>query len=228
MKYKDGMNVYSSGGEKVGEVNRVVVDPGEGSVTHIVVRKGFLFTEDRVVPVDMIGRSDDEEIHLNVTEDRLEELPEFIEVNYMPVGEPGAGPNAGPQGAGTPTELYWYPMAGTSPLMWGGGHWGVTPEATGYYYPHQIRTEQNIPEGHIALEEGANVIDREGEKVGDVAQVISEPDGNKVTHLVITKGFLNQEKKLIPANWISRVKDDTIQLKVDSKFIEKLRDYKED
>jgi uncharacterized protein YrrD len=226
MQFKDGADVISADGEKIGEVNRVVVDPGDGSVTHIVVRKGFFFAEDRVIPIEMISRSEDDEIHLNIHEDRMEELPEFLEINFIPLGEEQGGIHS--TRPGTATEMYWYPMAGSAPLLGGGGFWGMGPQMTGYYYPQQVEREQNIPEGSVALEEGAKVITRDGENVGDVSRIITESEANQVTHLVITKGLLNREKKLIPANWISRVKEDTIQLKVDSKFVERLRDYQED
>jgi sporulation protein YlmC with PRC-barrel domain len=226
VQFKNGTNVYTANGEKAGEIQRVVVDPAQGSVSHIVVRKGFLFTEDRVIPIDLIDRQDEDKIHLKIGEERLEELPEFIETNFVALEDDVTGIHQS-QRASAASQLYWYPPAGMTPMSYGMGYQGYTHPMGMGSDPYQVREDKNIPEGTVALKEGANVIDKDGESVGEVSQLLTEPEENQVTHLVITKGLFNQEKKLIPANWISRVKEDTVQLHVNNKIVEKLKDYEE-
>jgi sporulation protein YlmC with PRC-barrel domain len=50
MRIKEGDRVETYHGEKVGTVSRVVIDPRNKEITNIVVGKGFLFKEDRVLP----------------------------------------------------------------------------------------------------------------------------------------------------------------------------------
>ena len=77
----------------------------------------------------------------------------------------------------------------------------------------------------MALEEGAKVISRDGEHVGNVEQVITESQDNRVTHFVISEGFLLKERKLVPAVWVTDVAEDEIHLSVESSLFEHLPEY---
>ena len=50
----EGPPIESADGEYLGEIDRLVIDPSGRQVTHVVVRKGTFFTEDKVVPMEMI------------------------------------------------------------------------------------------------------------------------------------------------------------------------------
>jgi sporulation protein YlmC with PRC-barrel domain len=67
-----GSEVRSRDGEKVGEVHRVAFDPTTGRPSMLVIRKGFLFTEDVEVPADLILSVGDEAIYLDAPKDELE------------------------------------------------------------------------------------------------------------------------------------------------------------
>ena len=84
MLFKKGVDVFSSDNEKIGTLDRVVMDPKTKEVTHIIVREGFLFTEDKVVPMDLIGSVTDERISLQGSKEHLDELPEYEETHYIP------------------------------------------------------------------------------------------------------------------------------------------------
>jgi sporulation protein YlmC with PRC-barrel domain len=60
----EGSDVYSSDGHKLGEVHSVIFDTDSGHPSRIVVRKGFLFTEDFELPASLIGSIDDGAIYL--------------------------------------------------------------------------------------------------------------------------------------------------------------------
>jgi sporulation protein YlmC with PRC-barrel domain len=62
----EGSTVRSRDGEKVGEVHRLSFDPETGRLTGLVVRRGFLFTEDVEVPASLVASVGDEVIHLNL------------------------------------------------------------------------------------------------------------------------------------------------------------------
>lgn len=54
MQFKEGTDVFTIDGDKVGSIDRVVIDPRNNEVTHLVVRKGFFFPTDKVVPMDLV------------------------------------------------------------------------------------------------------------------------------------------------------------------------------
>jgi len=71
---QEGSDVRSRDGEKVGEVHRMVFDPTTGRPTALVIRKGFLFTEDIEVPVGLISSIDDDRVYLDARHDELERM----------------------------------------------------------------------------------------------------------------------------------------------------------
>jgi uncharacterized protein YrrD len=71
---QEGSDVRSRDGEKVGEVHRMVFDPTTGRPIALVIRKGFLFTEDIEVPVGLISSIDDDRVYLDARHDDLERM----------------------------------------------------------------------------------------------------------------------------------------------------------
>jgi sporulation protein YlmC with PRC-barrel domain len=104
----------------------------------------------------------------------------------------------------------------------------VYPGYPGYpERPYVAETEQNIPEDTVALAEGAKVYGSDGEHVGDVEQVFMDAQTDQATHLVISRGLLLKERKLVPTTWATTVGEDEVYLSVDSSFMDRLPDYKE-
>lgn len=81
MQFKQGTHVYTTDGKDVGAIDRVVLDPRTDEVTHVVVRRGWLFTEDKVVPIDLIDQAVAEQVQLRSDVRDLDQLPEFTGPN---------------------------------------------------------------------------------------------------------------------------------------------------
>jgi uncharacterized protein YrrD len=224
MQFTKGMNLISSDGHKIAELERVVINPQDGEVSHLVVQKGFLMLQERVLPVDMVQSTSNKDIYLRIDKEQLDQLPQFIDTEYIALDEEDVARH-GYEGTASPLPLYWYPMTGTAPLTWGGGYMGTVPGAP--EYPYRVRQEENIPEGTIALKEGAKVVGSDGKSVGNVTKIVVGNEDERMTHLIITKGMLSKEQKLIPAHWINQVKEDKVELSVSSNFVENLKDYQE-
>jgi len=221
MKFKQGANVFTSDDQKVGEIDRVVIDPKTDEVTHVVVEKGFLLPIDKVVPISLIGPATEDRVTLRENAGDLEALPDFQEKHYVLLDEKELK-EASSQGYARP--LHWYPPVGTT--WWHtGGYLGYV----GFFGypgpPYVVETERNIPEGTVALKEGAKVISKDGEHVGDVEAVLTDPEEDRATHLVISQGLLLKERKLVPTSWASTVTPDEVHLTVGSRLIEELRKY---
>jgi uncharacterized protein YrrD len=66
-----GSEVRAGDGEKVGTVHSIAFDPSDGRPLSIVVRKGFLFTEDVELPASLFASADDGVIYLDVRSDEV-------------------------------------------------------------------------------------------------------------------------------------------------------------
>lgn len=220
MQFRKDAPVYTADGQDVGRIDRVVLDPRTDEITHIVVRKGWLFTEDKVVPVSLIDSATEERVQLRADADKLDDLPEFEETRYIvtderkldAAGELDTTPYAAP--------LYWYPPTGAA---WAGYYYGGP-----YTYPalpYVRETELNIPEGTVGLKEGAEVISADDERVGTVEQVLTNSELNRATHLLISEGWLFPEKRTIPVDWIREVEEDRIYLAVSARELERVPAY---
>lgn len=216
MQFKDNAEVVTPDGQKVGKIGRVVLDPESNELTHLIVQKGFLLTKDKVVPLDCVESATEERVVLKNGQLKLDGFPDFEETYYVPV-EDAAGASE-ERRSGSISKLAWY-----YPLP-GGAWW----RARNLVYPgipkppYVRKTEVNIPEGTVALEEGAKVVSSEGEHLGNIERVFADEEEQRVTHLLISKGLISKSRKLIPSMWIKSVREDEVRLSVGEHFVEKL------
>jgi uncharacterized protein YrrD len=214
MQFKEGAKVVTADGERVGTIDRVVLEPDTKEVTHLVVQKGFLFTEDKVVPMSLVGPATEDQVTLREDAGDLEKLPDFQESHYIPVDR---GPEPAPGAVHWARPLYIYPPLGTS--------W-TSPGYAAYTMPQCVaKTEKHIPKGTVALKEGARVISSDGEHIGNIERIFTDPQKDRATHLLISEGLILKEKKLIPTGWMTNVLEDEVHLAVDSDFVEGLPEY---
>jgi uncharacterized protein YrrD len=225
MEFKEGTHVYTADSEDVGSVERVVLDPRTDEVMGIVVRQGWLFTEDKVVPIGLVESATEDRITLRKSERDLQELPRFEETYYVPAEREAVIGGAGRSYiAGDAAPFYAYPPLGTA--WWGyGGYYDLPP--TDYVPGYVERTHQNIPEGTVAIKEGARVMGKDGEHVGNIEKVFIDSATKHATHVVISKGILFKERKLIPTNWINVAGENEVMLTVNSGVVENLIPYRD-
>jgi hypothetical protein len=96
---------------------------------------------------------------------------------------------------------------------------------TGYPPVVPVAGERQIPEGEIALREGAPVVTLDGKHAGEVERVFVEETTDRATHFVLTKGLLFPEKKLLPMAWVNVVDDEQVLLNVEADILERVRPY---
>jgi uncharacterized protein YrrD len=217
MQLRKGVHVYTWDDQSVGRVERVVLDPVTKDVTHVVVRQGFLFTEDKLMPIEMIMSASDDRVVLRQDVGDLGKLPKFEEAHYVPSYFNEEDYPYYAEGAADP--LYWYPPLGVAGYY--GGPIG-TPE------PYLERIEQNIPDNTVAIKDGANVFSADGKHVGDVERVFIDSRSDRATHIVISQGLFFKERKLIPTAWLNIIGEDEVHLSVDSDYVDRLPAYHDD
>lgn len=82
MRFKQNVPVTTQEGTDIGHIDRVVLDPRTKAVTHVVVRKGVLLTEDKVIPIDLIESATEDRVTIRTAGD-LETLPPFEEKHFV-------------------------------------------------------------------------------------------------------------------------------------------------
>lgn len=220
MQFRQGVGVRLADGRGVGQLDRVVVDPRTKEVNYIVVRKGMFFTTDRVVPLTLVARADENEVVLREDAGDLEGLPQFEERHYVMA-------DSSAPAADTAPSLYAYPpllggeitgMTGTLPTL--GGLGGL-----GNREPVVEQTQRAIPDDNVALRAGTRVVAADGETVGSIDEVLTAAHADQVSHLVISQGLLFKDRKLVPLGWVQEIGEDEVKLAVDSAFVSRLASY---
>jgi len=235
MEFQADAKVVNAEGETLGSLDRVVLDPKTKEITHLVVRKGFVFTTDRVLPVKLVADATAERVLLGpgIVKADIDNLPEFEEREYLLADEqdyvkrpqasmappvPGGVMNA----TGTPA-LVWYPT--TPAAMSGQSGLGTLPyvPATSDYV---TETRRNIPDNTVGLKEGARVSSADGHHIGDVERVFVDEGSMRATHVLVADGLIFKTHTPIPVTWIDTVTDDEITLAVSEKLLKGLPEYK--
>jgi uncharacterized protein YrrD len=206
MQFHKGANVFTPDEEEIGQIDRLVIDPRNQEITHLVIRKGLLVSHSKVVPIEAITVGPAGNVTAMMNSDQFKDLPDFEEKDYVLVDESTSNDTS------APTTTYWYPhYLGGTPLI---------PMAPGPKYIEETRV--NIPPNTVPVKEGARVITRDGDDVGQVQQVLTGMQKDLITHLLIAKGLLTQEKRLIPVGWVDNYSEDEVHLAVRADVVQRL------
>jgi len=216
MKFRYGADILSWENEKVGELKHVVIDPGTDEITHLVAEKGFLMPEDKLIPISLVMEATDEHIKLYAFEGSFSDFDDFTETHYVQSDRSRTDMITDEEEIEF-VPMMAYPPAGTIGM-------GYTPMI---YYPEKREKEtvKNIPAGTQDISEGEKVVGLDGDHVGNIEEMIVEPQTDQVTHYVISKGILFTEEKLVPSSWVRRYDDERVKLVVDSTIVEQLPEY---
>lgn len=230
--------IITDDGHDIGHLNHFVIDPRTKTVTHIVLARGLVTKQEYLLPIQLVDHVDDQGIHLRpLPVKNPEELMLFKQDNYVVTNE-RALLNGGYISDEAVQSYYYYPPSpyattGTLPIseMYTTPAGTVTGTGQGVPItgnePVTKEVEENIPEGTVALKEGAKVISSDSQEMGRVDKLFMEPGGTQVTHFLISKGLLLKEHKLIPVDWVSDMDEDKVFLSVDKDFVSRLPDYQE-
>lgn len=100
-----GSPVYSAQGEKIGRLRFTISDPEPPfPVRQLILEKGMLLHRDVAVPIEAVLASEKSGIRLVLTNEQLQEMPEFTEGRWFQgqreYREPGPPTGGGPVGGG--------------------------------------------------------------------------------------------------------------------------------
>lgn len=211
MRFQTGTEVFTADGQKIGAISRIVIDAKTREVTDLVVDRGILSVEERVIPLSLVDLENDERLMLRETNQEIDDFPKYETSHYVDTDD-SAAPYENVRAS------YWFPPVDFQAPI---------PRTVPDVVPDRpIEPRTSIPEGRIAISEGARVLGSDERHIGNVERVIVNPETNALTHFVVGKGLLLKEHKLVPAGWVSDVDDDRIRLSVASRLFERLPDYR--
>jgi len=185
---------------KEGKSTAVVVDPATKVVTYLaVVEKSLMHGEERLVPIDKVEKTTRDTIYLNCPLADVLQMPPFTRTRYLEIDNGEAG----------------YAYSTPYMSMHGGDTFDVQPQ----YATIQDRL---LPEGEVAVQRGMLVEAADG-PVGEVGELLIDPETGQVTHFLLMKGHLWGKKEVaIAVSEIERGDEDTLYLKVGKSAIEQL------
>lgn len=209
-------------GDSLAHVKRVVIDPRDKQVTHLVAEKGLFFKSTKVIPIDMVDSASKEEVVLKQSVNDLDALPDFETDYHIPARVQDAKADTHKQQV---DPLYWYSPIPTR--SWWGKHDGFAQYPNFLKPSYVVTTERNIPEGTVPLKEGAKIFSSDGYYIGNVEKLYTEAPEKRVAYVLMSKGSFSKGKKLIPTAWVNTILEEKIHLSVETSVISRLPEFKE-
>jgi hypothetical protein len=182
-----------------GESGIIILNPETQEVTHFVVQdKALPDREERLVPIDQVLETSRNLIRLSCTKAELAAMDHYIDTHYQATQhEPSVD----------------YPVDFTTRSI---------PRATLTESRFAMETVEHIPPGELAVRRGTKVAARDG-NVGEVAELVVNPDTGHISHFVLEEGHLWGKKEVtVPVSAIDYFLEDTVYLKLDKKGVESL------
>lgn len=199
MDYQLGAEVRRSDAGKVGEVQRIVVDPETQQVVSLVVMENRVDGHEVVVPIGLVNAADSGAVELAIDQARFEQLeafrrtvnvappPDAVNVTSDEIKDPVDVPDVLPVGAATGIESIAY-----TPVL---------DEAL------------NVQPGDVVLDGETTVYATDGE-AGRVFSVRVNDETERVESLLATHGLFPERQIVVPWQAVRSAETGSIVLSV--------------
>jgi osmotically-inducible protein OsmY/sporulation protein YlmC with PRC-barrel domain len=195
LEFKVGTPVLTTDGA-LGTLRQVILDPGDGRVSGLVVRRMGIPVRDYVIPVDAVDYTANDGIRLRLTSKEVEAQPVLNRSRYL-----------------APSSSVGDYSSGEALFSLRGGTAGTKEESEG-----QTGTFAR------AIRAGQRVEATDG-TVGKVDVVLVDKATQRATHFTVRKGLLLHRDIMVPVGWIAEIQDDVIKLGVPKAALEHLPAY---
>jgi sporulation protein YlmC with PRC-barrel domain len=213
---KNGSDVFSAEGRKVGTLYAVIVDPRDNHVTHLAVDTGPHFPEPgfgapTIVSVDIekLLKADGESVEVAVPEKEFKDLPLYEHEHFFAVPETEQPP------ADTGPRRLWDVGLSVAAALAGLG--------TGLAVPAEHFAKAPF-ERHI-LDDAPVWREDPSQHIGDVERVLIDDETNRILGLVIRRGALFGEEVVLPIDNVAEVRDGAIIARLTDAEAEALTPY---
>lgn len=196
----------------LGEVEKIIVDPTTDRLTGVVVKHGRVFSDRRVLPLDAIRRADGSALYVDLDDEQFSTLEDFDPVRYRSPDPDYSGPPGFDAAHGHNFNLENYVAMGPANIAL-----GQAMKPLGY--PGGEISEPQAPHWDT-LSEGADILDADGEKVGEVAALVLDGETGEPARLRVRRGFLFGDEADLPTAWIDSIADGRLRLNVPRRTVE--------
>ncbi len=205
--YRIGAKVFCRDGE-AGKLIKVAIDPHTRRITDLIVERGLLLARDRVLPVDLVGRIDEEGIHLSISSAELRSYPEYREQEFV-ISDPNLLEELGYE---IDDALVWQHRYGAiltgvepiTPRIRERVHLGVSPDrrviGRGTPVRNALRT------------------------IGTIHHLLVDERTGEITHLVVRRGLLPY-RVIIPIQLVDSVDDEGVYVPLTREKLEQLERF---
>lgn len=209
-----GADVLGTGGDKLGEVTRMIADARTDQVTDLVIRHGALLgKKERVVPITHVAGVEGGRVHLDLDAEGLEAMDGFAEELVGPNPDYVGPPDADLQGTYRGNMVFrnmW--AAGATYAFMGGKPMG---------YPGGERLSPDFIQ-RPAVREGTAVLAAGGDKVGEVSELSVDPATGRPARITLKRGLIFKTEMELPLEWVQDLGDDGVLLNVPKDRVEAL------
>lgn len=184
-----------------GKVMCAIIHPISKLVTHIVVQEKGPVGIERLIPVEKILDSQNDQLTLRCSLDEFSKFESFTENHYIDGHKELLNYEA--------DHYHYFPFS--------------TPDfGVEFKYDWCLEEIECIPQDELGIHRGAEVYARDS-KVGQVDEFLISPNDDRISHLVLREGHLWRQKLvIIPVSEIDRIETDLVYLKLRKQEIEKL------
>jgi sporulation protein YlmC with PRC-barrel domain len=203
-----GAEVHCPDGE-CGTLDKLVIHPRSHEVTDLIVKKGLLLKEDRVIPISAVAEATADRIELSVAADEFERYPEYDEDEYW---APRRLPSN--QEELWSRSVIWMQPYQTASVLF---RESVTPQ-------EEIEDREGVDVDQSVMGGGTPVRNAAGE-IGEVDHLLVDLDSGNITHLVVEKGVLEEDYVVIPYDVVQYMDDEGVFVDVDDDDLENLPRY---
>jgi len=180
-----------------GTSEAVVVDPLKREITHLVLRERRFPHTERLVPVDLIAWTTEDEVHLRCSTAEVKKLDGFVEAQFI----------VAPDG-----DLS-YPVAvgAAAPYLWP------------YAYPRErvLVTRDRIPKDELLVRRNSEVDATDG-RVGRIEAFLVDRDDDHITHVVVRSGHLARREFAVPVSDVAEISQGRVALRLTRRGVEHL------
>jgi hypothetical protein len=151
-------------------VQRAIVDPDRNAVTALVITTGWLLGRDLLLPVEALERAAvrDDVVRLALTREEIARLPGYVAARYAPA----------PSG--------WVPPQGYARYPVGAFLWPAGLSQPASAAPARVTRPARV--GRLGIGKGVVVLDRVGDGLGVVDDVLVDPSSGELRRLVVRVG----------------------------------------
>ncbi|MCC9077853.1 BON domain-containing protein [Litorilinea aerophila] len=194
---------------RCGTLRKVVVDPYTHRVTDLIVEKGFLQKQDRVLPVTIVEKVEEDAIYLSIESSELSRYPEYREVEFqLPAPDWRSR-----QGYRSEHVVHWLT------------YYGIPDHPDPVVPMIRHRVPQGIRSDLEAIGRDTPVKNLDG-MVGRIHHLLVDQKTWEITHLVVRRGVLPY-RVVIPVDWIEYVDESGVFIRGDNEDLRQLPRYTE-